>query len=367
MSSFTAECYFLDVGQGACQVVNLGDGSAIVIDCGASYRVLGDLLRRRLQIKRIAALILSHNHRDHVGGAPGLVRQYRKAIDRIYFLQDRPAEEMQTLRYFSFLRTECEQGHIPEPIPLIRHQDSLWLNNFDDVPTAVHLEVLFPGIFDNIDGQASGNPNYTSGVLLLRCGTKRILFPGDAEIDAWRSINRVRHGRSVDCDVMGIPHHGGQIVRYKKKNETYAELHDAITDDLNWLYTRAIKSFIAIVSVGTSNSYPDQHPLPPQINAVKESGACVMCTQMTSRCSDDLERLRPGVLAPQTAPTQSQPTTTTNSHGESSNLACAGTVIVQIGPNEIRVDRQSEHQDSIDTKLVSASDHPLCRITASAN
>ena len=87
----TAECYFLDVGQGAAQVVDLGDGSAIVIDCGRSYPVLGDLLHRRLDIQRIAALVMTHNHEDHVGGVPGLVAQFRKSIDAIYFLQDRPA------------------------------------------------------------------------------------------------------------------------------------------------------------------------------------------------------------------------------------------------------------------------------------
>ena len=361
MPKVVAECYFLDVGQGTCQVINLGGGSAVVIDCGRSYQVLGDLLRRRLRVKRIEALILSHNHSDHTGGLPGLVRQYRKSIGRIYLLQDQPAGRMQGMRQFSFLREEFQDGNIPAPIPLIRSGENRWLFSSSDSADSVRLELLFPTFFDNIDGQAAGNQNYTCGVMRLQCGNKRVLFPGDAEIDAWRSINEARDERPVECDVMAIPHHGGQIVRYrKKKNETYGELHEAIAADLEWLYTKAIKSDTAIVSVGTSNSYPDQHPLPPQIDAVKKSGACVMCTQITGRCSDGLERLRPGVLDPGTMPCQSRPTTTTSA-GQSRDVACAGTVVVQIGPDEIRVERQTEHRNAIDSKLTTSADHPLCR------
>ena len=359
MLKIVAECYFLDVGQGVSQVINLGDDSAIVIDCGPSYQVLGDLLRRRLGIKRIAALVLSHNHRDHIGGVSGLVRQYRNSIDRIYLLQDQTAGGM--LRQFWYLRSEIANGDLPAPIPLIRHDENKWLYQGSGAADSIRLELLFPTFFENIDGQASGNQNYTCGVLLLRCGSKRILFPGDAEIATWRAINKTRENRPVECDVMAIPHHGGQIVRYRKKNETYEELHRAIAADLDWLYTQAIKSATAIISVGTSNTYPDQHPLPPQIDAVRKSGARVICTQITNRCSDDLERLRPGVLDPMTTPCQSRPATPITSSDQSKDVACAGTVVVQIGPNELRIERQDDHQTGIDAKLISSADHPLCR------
>ena len=361
MSKIVAECYFLDVGQGACQVINLGDGSAIVIDCGPSYQVLGDLLHRRLGIKRIEALILSHNHSDHTGGLPGLVRQYRKSIGRIFLLQDQPAGRIQGNRQFSFLRGELNSGNVPEPIPLILHSQNRWLYPGSEAADSVRLELLFPTFFDNIDGQAAGNQNYTCGVMLLWCGSKRVLFPGDAEIDAWRSIYKTREKRPLRCDVMAVPHHGGQIVRYRKKNETYGELHEAIAADLEWLYTQAIKTGTAIISVGTCNSYPDQHPLPPQIDAIRKSGACVMCTQITSRCSGDLERLRPGVLEPNTIPCQSRRTTTITSTGQSKDVACAGTVVVQIGPNAIRVEQQTIHSLAIESKLTTSVDHPLCR------
>ena len=361
MSKFVAECYFLDVGQGTCQVIHLGGASAIVIDCGPSYQVLGDLLHRKLGISRIKALILSHNHGDHTGGLAGLVRQYRKSIDGIYLLQDKPANQLRDSRQFSFLQREYNEGNIPLPSVLIRQSENHCLYSEAESENSVRLELLFPTWFDNIDGQAAGNQNYTCGVMLLRCGSKRVLFAGDAEVDAWRSIYKSRGERPLECDVMAVPHHGGQIIRYRKKDETYEELHEAIAADLDWLYSQAITTKTAIISVGTANSYPDQHPLPPQIAAIRKSGACVMCTQITSRCSGDLERIRPGVLEPMAMPCQSRRETTVTPTGQSKDIACAGTVLVQIGPHEIRVEQKSAHSVAIDSKLTTALDHPLCR------
>jgi hypothetical protein len=131
---------------------------------------------------------------------------------------------------------------------------------------------------------------------------------------------------------------------------------------LEWLYQQAIKTPVAIVSVGTSNTYPDQHPLPPQIEAARRGGSCrILCTQITARCSDDLERLRPGVLEPQSLPCQSQPIATFTSSGQSKDVACAGTILVQIGPDAVQVLREEDHEQVIDLKLNTAADHPLCR------
>ena len=359
---FVAECYFLDVGQGASQVINLGGGNAIVIDCGPNGHVLCDLLRRKLRITRIAALILSHNHQDHVGGMPAVVRNYRKAIDHIYLLQDMDAKKLQASKTFRFLEEEHTKGNIPAPIPLIQASSNHCLYpSINQDENALKLNLLFPDFFDNVHGQTSQNQNHTCGVLLLECGEKRILFPGDAEIDAWRTIYKKRNEQSVRCDVMAIPHHGGQIVRYRKKDETYDELHEAISSGLEWMYTQAIVSTTTVVSVGTSNSYPDQHPLPPQIDAVRKSGSCVMCTQITKRCVEDVESVRPGVLASQDFPCQSSSSKVATTSGQPKDVACAGTVLVSIGPKDISVYRQAEHQNAVDTRLCCEHETPLCR------
>jgi competence protein ComEC len=365
MSTIIAECYLLDVGQGTAQVIHLRDGSAIVIDCGPSYLVLGDLLNRRLGIRRIEALILSHNHRDHVGGVPGLVGQFRKAIDRVYFLQDQVATDFQVSQTFTFLKREHDAGNVPEPIPLIRSPVNKLLYHGGRAEDQVTLELLFPNLFENVEAQASGKQNTTCGVLLLCCGGRRILFPGDLEIEGWRSINRQREGRPVECDVMAVPHHGGQIVRYKKANETYDELHDLIAGDLVWLYTQAIRSKTAVISVGTDNTYPDQHPLPPQVQSIRRSGACVMCTEITARCTSRLDQLGVAVRQPQSLPGKCS-TSGASAGKQATSVGCAGTVLVKIGREEVTVVGQSEHQQSIDAVLSTPSHHPLCRNDAAS-
>jgi len=362
MASTIAECYFLDVGQGAAQVIYLADGSAIVIDCGPSYLILGDLLERRLRVDRIPVLVLSHNHADHVGGVVGLVKRFGRAIGDIYFLQDRCAKEMEALKYYSFLKAEREAGKIPEPVPLVKSSQHHCIYRGNGTP-ALCLEVLFPNFYQNISGQASGRQNDTSAILLLSCGNRRVLFPGDAGVDVWHRILKDRGGQPVKCDVVAVPHHGGQIVRHKRQNETEEEFHAAIRPDLEWLYSKALNAQTAIVSVGTAPKYREQHPHPPQISAARQSGACTMCTQITKRCSDDLERLRPGVIDPRPLPAQSKRDPAFTSEGESRDVACAGTVLVQIGPNEVEVPRQQELHDAIDSKLTTPSDHPLCRET----
>ena len=55
-----------DVGQGDGLVVNLGSANAIVIDVGPDPIAMDQCLRK-LGIKSIPLLVLTHFHADHVG------------------------------------------------------------------------------------------------------------------------------------------------------------------------------------------------------------------------------------------------------------------------------------------------------------
>ena len=341
MAQVLGECYFLDVGLGSAQVIDLSDDSAIVIDCGPSFPVLGDLLKRRLGKRRIAAVILSHNHADHIGGLSGLIANYRKAIDRIYLLQDRNAVDLVAQRSVAFMRDEVSKGHIPKPHLLVRQPNNVYLWPCEP-PQPLTLELLFPDVFENLDGQASGDPNASSAVLLLSCANGRILFGGDSNMAAWRSIHRSRN-RPINCDVLAVPHHGGHLTD---------SLHEA--DDLKWLYNEAINAKTAIVSAGTVKAESGQPPNRLHLQALHSSGACVVCTQITKHCSSAIETLRPAVLdriPPRTIGLASQ-----------GAVACAGTVLVEISDAGISIVRNDEHQAAINSKLVTAAGHhPCCR------
>lgn len=114
-SRIVAECCFLDVGQGTCSVILLGDNQAIIVDCGPR----GFTPVRALQhfgVREIVALIVSHNDADHYGGTAQLIQSFPKQIRHIYFLEDRPARKTPLL---PLIRHELEAGNLlNQPIRL---------------------------------------------------------------------------------------------------------------------------------------------------------------------------------------------------------------------------------------------------------
>jgi competence protein ComEC len=82
------EVFFLDVAQGTCQIILLGDRRAIVLDCGVPNDRLVLQFLRRLGIEYLDRLIVSHSHSDHIGGAVSVLGEYQDRIERICFVQD---------------------------------------------------------------------------------------------------------------------------------------------------------------------------------------------------------------------------------------------------------------------------------------
>jgi competence protein ComEC len=344
-----AECYFLDVGQGTSNVILLGGRRAIVIDCGRAARVPLQFLREH--VDRISALVVSHNDADHQGGAARILAAYPKAIDRLYFLQDRPIEH---LSLYALARREYEAGNLlTPPIRLERTDRPKVL--FEDRAQRLSLQLYFPTFLDNLDAQQAADPNATSAVLLLRCGTRRIIYPGDATMEDWRRIHARLKGAIVG-DLVAVPHHGGRLSA--RAGEPEADYERRVAEEQRWLYTNALRCSHAVVSVGTTNDYG--HPRPEAIAALRHAGPVVRCTQITSRCHDDLELLRPGVIRP-TVPSQSRAARDVTRGGHSRNLGCASTVVAEVGPDEVTIRRVEEHQGAVDRLRARPGGHPLCR------
>ena len=92
--SSVCECWFLDVGQGASNVILLPNNRAIVIDCGpkGSNETI-QLLKRYTDT--LEALIITHNHSDHDGNVAEILCAFPRAIRRIYFLRDKQANKIE--------------------------------------------------------------------------------------------------------------------------------------------------------------------------------------------------------------------------------------------------------------------------------
>ena len=343
-----AECYFLDVGQASAHVIDLGDGSAVVIDCGGPSDVAITLLDR-LGVKRIAAIALTHNHVDHSGGIRRIVEQYRRQIGHVAFLQDETARKLMQRRVLSFLFEEAKQKNIPRPVCLQKSEDSSCLYQRADL----RVEILYPDFMENIEAQTQGDQNACSAVLLLQCGSRKIVFPGDAKLSVWQAI-RDKRNVPLRCDVLAVPHHGGQIVRNRRRGESDGDFYKAIRPDYDRLYTDCIRPEYAIVSAGSGNSH--DHPIPVHLDALRDAGAKVLCTQITERCHSNVSELAPAVLEAKPG----QDSLPGHAKGSNPAVACAGTVLVQIGPDKITVDRFDDHRQEVRRKVSAPDGNPRC-------
>ncbi len=345
-----AECYFLDVGQAGANVIDLRNGSAIIIDCGRSAEVVLRLLDR-LGIKRLVAIALTHNHDDHAGGLRRIVQEYRKRIGRVTLLQDADARRLVESKVWKFLMLAAERRYIPEPMRLEWDETRRCLYPIGSMAASNDpaVEIVFPSLRQNTTSLTQSSQNACSAVLCFRCGSRKIVFPGDAHLSVWRAI-RDKRNDPLSCDVLAVPHHGGQIVRDRRSVESDEEFYSAIRPDYDRVYTDCIRTQYAVVSAGTANPY--DHPIPVHLDALRDAGVKVLCTQITERCHGNLDQLAPAVLHPQSWPGHAK--------ARNSAVACAGTVLVQIGPGEITVDRFEDHRQEVRRKVATPDGNPRC-------
>jgi len=330
-----ATCHFLQVGQGTSQIICLGGGRAIVVDGGPSAVVPLRCLER--YVRSIVALIVSHNDADHQKGAYRILEEYWSVTEAIYLLVDRDIDRIG-------LYALADSLHAAGLVKVRRLEVNGEPHNlYSDSDTGVTLELLYPEFPDNENARRAHDSNRTCGVLTLNCGKKRLLFSGDATIPAWKRI-RSRLGGPIVCDVMSVPHHAGAIWE--------AEDEQQICSDLNWLYTDVVRCDHAVISVGTHNPY--NHPKRSVIGTLRSlrPSPTVLCTEITGRCCN-LENVVTLGNPPRPRPSFA----TTAARG----IACAGTVTVHLGAEEILIDGLTSHQEWVDHLNGQENAQPLCR------
>lgn len=336
------EVYFLDVGQGTSQLILLGDRSAIVIDAGPKTEgVLAQALSR-YSVDRIVRFVTTHSHADHVGGAESLVTTYASQIDELWFLDD---PQLRASRFYRRLRQLVDDHEIrPNQLRRIERDDRPRVLYRDD-ERQLKLLILSPDFAANMGAIDAGDANKTAAILMLLVGNYCIVFGSDSMMEQWRRLHAER-GCPLECNVLAVPHHGGNM----------GQLSDA---DFQWLYANAIKAKYAVISVGTRNTFG--HPKSVVMDALRQSGATVLCTQITGQCCTDLEQVRAGVLQPLEQVRNSVTYSKTNSSGRSQRVACAGTVVAEIEPEGLSIRSLTSHQRGVDDLAGCAYGTPLCR------
>jgi len=327
------ECWFLDVGQGSSNVILLGGGKAIVIDCGpVGAGQTRQLLKEHAHVNTIEALIITHNDNDHDGHAAAVIEAYPNAIRDIYFLSDRGAEKISLPKTLARLM-QNERGEYPLPKRLESDGNSpriLFSEN------GITLKVIYPDLAANLQAEASPRRhNQTSAILWLSFEKRKIVFSSDATIEAWDYIAPKFIGKKpLLCDIMTIPHHGGNI-------------SDSSDDEIGHqrrLYSEIIHPSFGIVSVGSNNQFG--HPLVECISSLCQSGVKVLCTQMTSKCSADLESIR-SLRRIISRPARSTREENRSSTGKSRNVACFGSIVAEVTSETVHISNLATFEQDI--------------------
>lgn len=345
-----ASVYFVDVGQGSSTIILFDDGNAIVIDCGKSADPVIAILED-LHFDRIQAVVLSHWHQDHVGGAPKLVKKFIDRIEGVYFSRDRPTEQVLAQKVLGELRSLSE------------NESRFWMDQLSIQGAAqgrlypsesghsCQSEVLYPTPLEAMEQEGQADVNQGSGIIAISTGDHRILIPGDAGRAAFEKLSQRLNGHRLDCDVVAAPHHSGNLSKGSQSYPGFANAFD-------WFYQTIVAAQHVIVSAGTGNGY--SHPIPNHVAAARQTGATIQCTELTNQCAEDavISSLNKGTCCIDHTPQLA------GRHRTLANqsVACAGTIRVDLRDSGVTIHRFAEHQNAIDQHLAHCS--PLCRANA---
>lgn len=234
-----------DVGQGDAVVLATAEpGRAVLIDAGPDPGPVSSCLDR-LGVQRLALVVISHLHADHIGGLVGALRG--RAVSAVALGPGRspPWAFAQVLRAAAVARVPV--------VALTAGQRLSWpglgldvLAPLRDPPPVEHRQAV-------VDGTTVNN---TSVVLRATTSAGRVLLTGDVELDAQADLltNRI----DLHAEVLKVPHHGSRF----NADEFLA----------------VVRPRVAIVSVGARNRYG--HPSQHVVDALSKAGTKVMRTDL---------------------------------------------------------------------------------------
>jgi competence protein ComEC len=210
---------FLDVGQGDAILLQVREG-AVVVDQGPPE---ADVVRQlgALGVRRIAALVLTHPQRDHVGGAAAVLER----LDVELVLDPRLPVASPYER--AAITAAREHG---VRVVAARAGSSLRLGR-------LQLRVLWP----SGPGVPGDDPNNHAIVLLATYGRVDILLTADAETNVTLPL------RPPPVEILKVAHHG------------------SADPGLSALLA-LVRPEVAVISVGAANDYG--HPAPSTIAAL---------------------------------------------------------------------------------------------------
>lgn len=211
----------LDVGQGDAILLQVAEGAVLVDQGPPEADVAGQLAK--LGVNRLAALVLTHPQRDHVGGAAAILEQVDVAavVDPLI----PSASEDQ--------RAALAAARVREvPLVAARAGRRFAVGELD-------VQILWP----EGAAPAGDDPNDHAVVLLVSYGEVDALLTADAEGEVTLPL------RPPPVEILKVAHHGS-------------------ADSYLPALLEAVEPRVAVVSVGARNDYG--HPTPETMAALEE-------------------------------------------------------------------------------------------------
>ncbi len=218
-----------DVGQGDGLVLAAGPHRAVLVDTGPDP-VLMDRCLRRLGVREIPLLVLTHFHADHVDGLAGALHGRSVGRIEVTALTQPPEGVDRVVSLAAGRHLEVRRASYGETGRL----------------GPLQWQVLAPS--HDLSRESDSPPNDASLVLLVETSGVRLLLMGDEEEPSQQQLLRDTRG-GLHADVLKVAHHGS-----------------ARQDpDL----VRSLGARLAVISVGIDNDYG--HPAPSLLALLRDA------------------------------------------------------------------------------------------------
>ncbi len=244
-----------DVGQGDSVLLEIAGGRTVLIDTGPSsdaWDAGGGIVLphlRRMGVRKLDLVVLTHGHSDHVGGFPTLLS--RRAVGTL--VAPRPAARGRPVT--ELVRSASSAG---VAVREVAAGETLLAE------PACTLLVLWPPATISADADSE---NDRSIVLEARIDGVRILAGGDIEVPA--EMRLCARGEIGRIDILKVAHHGSST-----------------SSTAGFLAAACPK--LAMIPVGRNNRFG--HPDPEVIDRLERASECVMRTDRDGAVVVEIER-----------------------------------------------------------------------------
>jgi competence protein ComEC len=213
---------FLDVGQGDGCLIE-APGVRLLVDQGPPDARVADQLRR-LGVRRLTALVLTHPQRDHVGGAADVLRNVRVGFVLDPRLATTGPEEQEAMREARRRRVRVVVARAGRAFRIGR----------------LRVAVLWP----DGPGFPGEDPNLRATILLVSYGQVDLLLTADAETPVTLPLD------PPPVEILKVAHHGSA-------DQGLPELLERV------------RPRVAVISVGLGNDYG--HPTSSTLSALEHA------------------------------------------------------------------------------------------------